>query len=98
MLFIVGDTAVYDSVSSTVCSATKSCLALFDGMDCSPPGSSVHGIFQARILEWCSSSFHLFNHSKIHYICFFCTSHIVNTKVEPEVGIMIKRCCIRHIP
>ena len=25
---------------------------LCDSMDCSPPGSSVHGIFQARILEW----------------------------------------------
>ena len=30
----------------------KSCLILFDLMDCSPPGSSVHGISQARILEW----------------------------------------------
>ena len=28
-------------------------------MDCSPPGSSVHGIFQARILEWVASSFFL---------------------------------------
>ena len=28
------------------------CLILFDLMDCSPPGSSVHGILQARILEW----------------------------------------------
>ena len=27
-------------------------LALCDAMDCSPPGSSVHGILQARILEW----------------------------------------------
>ena len=26
-------------------------------MDCSPPGSSVHGIFQARILEWVAISF-----------------------------------------
>ena len=25
---------------------------LYDAMDCSPPGSSVHGILQARILEW----------------------------------------------
>ena len=30
---------------------TKSCLTQSDPMDCSPPGSSVHGIFQARILE-----------------------------------------------
>ena len=28
------------------------CLSLSDLMDCSPPGSSVHGILQARILEW----------------------------------------------
>ena len=31
---------------------TQSCPALCDPMDCSPPGSSVHGILQARILEW----------------------------------------------
>ena len=31
--------------------------ALCDPVDCSPPGSSVHGIFQARILEWVAVSF-----------------------------------------
>ena len=31
-------------------------LSLCDPMDCSPPGSSVHGIFQARILEWVAIS------------------------------------------
>ena len=30
----------------------QSCLTLSDPMDCSPPGSSVHGIFQSRVLEW----------------------------------------------
>ena len=30
----------------------QSCLTLCDAMDCRPPGSFVHGIFQARILEW----------------------------------------------
>ena len=30
---------------------TQSCLTLCDPMDCSRPGSSVHGIFQARVLE-----------------------------------------------
>ena len=33
-----------------------SLLALYDPMDCSPPGSSVHGIFWARILEWIAIS------------------------------------------
>ena len=31
---------------------TLSCLTLSDPMDCSLPGSSIHGIFQARVLEW----------------------------------------------
>ena len=30
----------------------QSCLTLRDPMDCSQPGSLVHGIFQARVLEW----------------------------------------------
>ena len=30
----------------------QSCPTLWDPMDCSPPGSSVHGIIQAKILEW----------------------------------------------
>ena len=40
-----------------VCYVAKSCPALCDPMDCSPPDSSVHGIFQARILEWVAISF-----------------------------------------
>ena len=35
----------------------QSCLILCDFMDCSPPGSSVHGILQARILEWVAMPF-----------------------------------------
>ena len=37
----------------------QSCLTLHDPMDCSLPGSSVHGIFQARTLEWVAISFSL---------------------------------------
>ena len=36
---------------------TQSCLTLSHPMDCSPPGSSVHGIFQARVLEWGAIAF-----------------------------------------
>ena len=36
---------------------TQSCLTLCDPMDCSLPGSSIRGIFQARILEWTAVSF-----------------------------------------
>ena len=35
----------------------ESCLTLRDPMDCSLPGSSVHGIFQARVLEWVAIAF-----------------------------------------
>ena len=33
------------------------CPTLSDPMDCSPPGSSIHGIFQARVLEWVAIAF-----------------------------------------
>ena len=42
----------------------QSCLTLSDPMDCSPPGSSVHGIFQARVLEWGAIGFSL---APLHY-------------------------------
>ena len=35
----------------------QSCLTLSNPMDCSLPGSSVHGIFQARVLEWGAIAF-----------------------------------------
>ena len=36
---------------------TQSCPTLRDPMDCSLPGSSIHGIFQARVLEWGAIAF-----------------------------------------
>ena len=39
------------------CVVTKWYLTLSDPMDCRPSGSSVHGISQARILEWVAMSF-----------------------------------------
>ena len=39
------------------CSVAQSCLTLCHRMDCSPSGSSVHRIFQTRILEWVAISF-----------------------------------------
>ena len=35
----------------------QSCLTLRNPMDCSLPGSSIHGIFQARVLEWVAIAF-----------------------------------------
>ena len=39
-----------------VCSVAQSCLTLQDPLDCSSPGSSIHGIFQARTMEWVAIS------------------------------------------
>ena len=39
------------------CLVAQSCLTLFDPLDCSPPGSSVHGNLQARILQWIATPF-----------------------------------------
>ena len=39
-----------------ICEVTQSCLTLCDPMDCSLPSSSVHGIFQAIVLEWIAIS------------------------------------------
>ena len=39
------------------CLVTQLCLTLCDPMDCSPPGFSVDGISQARILEWVATSY-----------------------------------------
>ena len=41
----------------TKCVVTQLCLTLCDPMDCSPTGSSVHGILQSRILEWVAIPF-----------------------------------------
>ena len=35
----------------------QSCLTLHNPMDCSPPGFSIHGISQARVLEWGAIAF-----------------------------------------
>ena len=44
--------AFSDCVLGTSVLVTQLCLTLYDPMDCSPPDSSVHGILQARILQW----------------------------------------------
>ena len=51
------------------------CLTLCDPMDCSPPGFSVHGIFQARILEWFAVSFS--REPQHRWGCLFYTRHFM---------------------
>ena len=45
----------------------QSCLTLGNPMDCSLPGSSIHGIFQARVLEWGAIAFSDYMTQKAHF-------------------------------
>ena len=45
------------AAAAATAASLQSCLTLCDPMDCSPPGLSVHGILQARTLEWVAISF-----------------------------------------
>ena len=52
----------------------QSCPTLSDPMDCSPLGASVHGIFQARVLEWGAIAFSAFlmqTDVNLHLLQFF---------------------------
>ena len=59
----------------------QSCLTLCDLMDYSPPGSSIHGILQVRILEWVAIPFSNFKYvsllKKKYYIKSICTCRIL---------------------
>ena len=46
---------------------TQSCPTLSNPMVCSPPGSSVHGIFQARVLEWGATAFSTMHNYYTHF-------------------------------
>ena len=53
----VQETWVYQGINGSVVLVAQSCLILSDPMDFCLPGSSVHGILQARILEWLAIPF-----------------------------------------
>ena len=58
---------------------TQSCLTLCDPMDCSLPGFSVHGIFQARVLEWGASTFSVGSPAKQVPNLMFSHRRVTNT-------------------
>ena len=69
----------------------QSCPTLSDPMDCSPPGSSIHGIFQARVLEWGAIALALHTDfgllQKIWYIV------LLSFLWEPLTMILHLNCC-----
>ena len=72
----------------------QSCLTLCDPMDCSLPGSSVHGIFQAMVLEWIALKhieFHSVNGVELFY--FVDKSCIENEKTRLSHMGLTKTVC-----
>ena len=59
-------------VYTTTTKSLQSCPTLCDPMDCSPPGFSVHGILQARTLEWVAISFSNARKWKVKVKSFSC--------------------------
>ena len=53
------------AAAAAAAKSLQSCPTLCDPMDCSPPGSSIHGIFQARVLEWSAIAFSSLQASKL---------------------------------
>ena len=47
----------YDQLITAAAKSLQSCPTLSNPMDCSPPGSSIHGILQASVLEWVPIAF-----------------------------------------
>ena len=71
-----------------------SCLTLSDPMDCSLPGSSVHGIFQARVLEWGAIAFSV---KTLKKILFTVMREFTNVHISPLVTKEPVRNQIRNI-
>ena len=69
---------------------SQSCRTLSDPMDCSPPGSSIHGIFQARVLEWGAIAF-----SQNVYILFQNLLKILLVKFIPSLNSYVN--CKFHL-
>ena len=61
------------------CEVAQSCLTLTDPMDCSLPGFSVHGIFQARVQEWGAIDFSVKMFITDKYTEMFLVKVVLNT-------------------
>ena len=67
-----------------LCVCAKSCLTLCDPMNCSPLGSSVHGILQARILEWVAMPFTLNHMDNLDPLKRHNDTHCFHLRGSPE--------------
>ena len=79
---------------------TQLCPTLCDPMDFSPPGSSVHGIFQARILEWIAISFSRVSSQPRDWTWVSCITGSFFLLSEPHTGDTHKCYVLKilHVP
>ena len=78
------------SATIVLCLVAQSCLTLCNPMDCSSPGSSIHGISQARMMEWvaiffCRGSLWPRDRTCISYMCRWIIYHCTSWKA-PKSG------------
>ena len=100
----------FPSIYSAAAAAAKSlqsCPTLCDPMHCSPPGSSVHGIFQARVLEWGAIAVspierahththtHTIYSTRMHRLCGNVTSKL-NLDVTLNLESQVTRAILIH--
>ena len=69
----------------------QSCPILSNPMDCSLPGSSVHGIFQARVLGWKKS---ICFSKRIQLLCAFWLKNLVNLYLELLFIVLVAQLCL----
>ena len=89
-----------------LCLVAQSCPTLCDPFDCRPPGSSVHGIYQARLLEWVAISSSRGSSQLRDWICisrtaggfFFFFNHWATQKTGNEQINVPSRLCVPQPP
>ena len=84
-----------ETQNRAMCSVAQLCLTLCEPVDYSPPGSSVHGIFQARTLEWVAISFSKETEPWVKKYCWISRGSSIRSlkwDMERELGHMIRLC------
>ena len=74
----------------------QSCPTLSDPMDCSSPGSSIHGIFQARVLEWVAIAFSVRYASLLNTITKTSSSHDTRLIISMGYSVVPTKYKLEH--
>ena len=90
---------LYHCLCICACMCAQSCPPLCSSMDCSPPGSSVHGISQARILEWVAISFSRASsqpRDQAQVSCISCLGRWKSYNCLPCIKLSVSPLCPGH--